>query len=772
MISNLEHDKEDDLICDKEDEHGYDAKDEKRKIRICLGELHHHGLYYLKVSDFQHLRGALSTKPAAISVQQHPHIHIHTLNLTSALTWFHPTPIPLEFNRIRGCNCKLQFAMPPSYFPLRWESTGEQWWYASPIDWAAANGHYDLVVELLHLDPNLLIKLTSLRRIRRLETVWDDEEQFQDVAKCRSQVARNLMLECDTGRGHDNSLIRAGYGGWLLYTAASAGDVDFVQQLLGKYPSLVFGEGEYGVTDILYAAARSNNCDLFNFLLHSALSPTHCGTLIQVEEVFKRDMMNRAIHAASRGGNWEILKQLVGTASSIFANRDAQGCTLLHTAAARGQLQVVRNLLASFDIINLTDAQGNTALHVASYRGHLPVVETLILASPSLALLTNHHGDTFLHTAVAGFTSPGFSRLDKHAELMKQLVGGKIVNMRDIINVKNNDGRTALHVSVIDNIQCEVVELLMSVPSIDLNIGDVDGMTPLDILKQRPRSASSDILIKRLVSAGGISNCHDDAMVGNALCTHHKTHVIGSSPGTSFRIPDAEIFLYTGIENSSDANFDQSSVDSYSCSNELNNSDSPNSPRNKKSNSASYAASRLKLLLRWPKKRETKSATSELEDDDDSLDPFSSSTNLDEFPISLRQRYSQPCSLPNNKRTHSMRTSLPSPSSKLKFTTGLTQGVIQLKPLSAHSTPTPFQQLSVASLSSFNKQKGADILGPSCSNPSIDDATLLLNYKQCSFNKKLMNGYFSFGAQGLAVENSNSSSKSNGDYKRFSSLVT
>lgn len=429
-------------------------------------------------------------------------------------------------------------------------------------------------------------------------------------------------------------------------------------------------------------------------------------------------------------------------------------------------MQVVRNLLASFDVVNLTDDQGNTTLHVASYGGHLPVVETLILASPSLALLTNHYGDTFLHMAVAGFRSPGFRRLDKHTELMKQLVSEKIVNLHDIINVKNNDGRTALHLSVIDNIQCELVELLMSVQSIDLNICDVDGMTPLDLLKQRPKLASSGILIKRIISEGGVSN-HEDGIAENALFTHHKSHAIGGSPGTSFRIPDAEIFLYTGIENSSDANYDQASVESYSCSNELSYSDSANSPHNKKSSSVNYALRRSMFRLQWPKRRETKPATTETEDDD-SLDPFSSSRNLEEFPISLRQRYSQPCSLPNNKRTQSMRTPLPSPSPKVKFSADLMQGVIQLKP---HSSP--FQELSVASLSSIKKQKGVDIMGPSpsYSNRSTDDGTLLLNYKQCSFNKKLMNGYFSFGAQGLDVEDSNSCAKSNSSYKRLSSLV-
>lgn len=234
--------------------------------------------------------------------------------------------------------------MPPSYFPLRWESTGDQWWYASPIDWAAANGHYDLVRELLHLDTNLLIKLTSLRRIRRLETVWDDEAQFDDVAKCRSQVAQKLLLECETKKGH-NSLIRAGYGGWLLYTAASAGDVGFVKELIERDPLIVFGEGEYGVTDILYAAARSKNSEVFKLLLSfSAPKQIPIGELEGKGEeeasVFRCEMMNRAVHAAARGGNLEILRELLGKCSDVLVYRDAQGSTLLHTASGRGQIEV------------------------------------------------------------------------------------------------------------------------------------------------------------------------------------------------------------------------------------------------------------------------------------------------------------------------------------------------------------------------------------------------------------------------------------------------
>ncbi|PWA63774.1 F-box domain, cyclin-like protein [Artemisia annua] len=78
-------------------------------------------------------------------------------------------------------------------------------------------------------------------------------EMFEDVAKNRSLVAQKLLHEGDHKR-EKKSLIGSGYGGWLLYTAASASDFLFVQELLHKDALPVFNEGEYGVTDILYAA--------------------------------------------------------------------------------------------------------------------------------------------------------------------------------------------------------------------------------------------------------------------------------------------------------------------------------------------------------------------------------------------------------------------------------------------------------------------------------------------------------------------------------------
>ncbi|KAL6139483.1 hypothetical protein ACLB2K_057787 [Fragaria x ananassa] len=667
--------------------------------------------------------------------------------------------------------------MPPTHFPLRWESTGDQWWYASPIDYAAANGQYDLVRELLRIDSNHLIKLSSLRRIRRLEIVWDDEEQFHDVAKCRAHVARKLFHECESKKGK-NSLIRAGYGGWLIYTAASAGQLGFVQEMLERNPLLVFGEGEFGVTDILYAAAKSKNAEVFRLLFDFAVSPRFSGRGGELEEhigeipcVYKREMVNRAVHAAARGGNLLVLKELLSDCNDVLTFRDVQGSTILHAAAGKGRVEVVKYLTATYDIINSRDHQGNTALHVAASRGHLAAVEALLSAFPSSMIsTTNNSGETFLHKVISGFQTPAFRRLDRQIQLLKILVCGRVFDIEEVINAKNNEGRTALHTAIIGNVHSDLVQILMMSQSIDVNVRDVDGMTALDYLRQWPRSASSDKLIRQLISAGGIFGCQDYYNARKSIASHLKMQGDGGSPGTSFKISDTEIFLYTGIENvpvASAVHQHKLSIGSNVSSRELNphntNDENQTSISTKKpSGSVNHAAQRLKRAIGWPRIKEKKPERFK-----NSVD-FGSTISDEATPTPLRQRFSKASSpLPNNKRTLAVRSNQSSPTAKKKFASGLRHGVMQAIPhitVPGRSRSSSFSKSSsLSSPSSIDKQKGVcidnDAAGPSWSNQVAGDDTPNL----C--NRKLRRHYFCFGASGISVKHPVSMQHQNQGFK-------
>jgi hypothetical protein len=87
-------------------------------------------------------------------------------------------------------------------------------------------------------------------------------------------------------------------------------------------------------------------------------------------------------------------------------------------------------------------------------------------------------------------------------------------------------------------------------------------------------------------------------------------------------------------------------------------------------------------------------------------------------------------------------------------------GVIQAKQHLAVSPSSPFPRSSLSSPISLDKEKDIDIAGTSYSNQP-------LKHKQASFNKKLMNQYFCFGAQGLTVE----ASGTNQSYKHANPLV-
>lgn len=330
----------------------------------------------------------------------------------------------------------------------------------------------------------------------------------------------------------------------------------------------------------------------------------------------------------------------------------------------------MKDLIASFDIANCVDDQGNTALHIAAFRGHVQVVEALITASPSLISATNEAGDTFLHMALTGFGTPEFQRLDRQTELIRQLASGAIVDISSsssTINAQNDDGKTALHLAVVCNLHSDVVKLLMSVPCIDLNICDKDGMTPLDLLRKQPRTTASEVLIKQLILAGGFTSSRDHE-TRSAIASQLKMHSIVGSPGTSFKIPDGEIFFLhaAGVDVSGGIGIGEGGAGAVPFSSVIARADDAADvllgPKLKRLNSFQDAAKHIKVLFRWPRrgwKKPGSGGRKGLDDDDASSVDSAKTWSHEETPTPLRQRYSRIGSL-FNKRTYAAGRASPS----------------------------------------------------------------------------------------------------------------
>ena len=88
----------------------------------------------------------------------------------------------------------------------------------------------------------------------------------------------------------------------------------FVHELPERDPLLVFGEGEYGVTDILYAAYRRKNCKVFRFVFYFVV-PSRFFTdkggemeeqIGEIPSVFKWKMINRVVRATVGGEIWRF----------------------------------------------------------------------------------------------------------------------------------------------------------------------------------------------------------------------------------------------------------------------------------------------------------------------------------------------------------------------------------------------------------------------------------------------------------------------------------
>ncbi|KAB2618348.1 ankyrin repeat-containing protein [Pyrus ussuriensis x Pyrus communis] len=159
-----------------------------------------------------------------------------------------------------------------------------------------------------------------------------------------------------------------------------------------------------------------------------------------------------------------LVSCLLSRNPELASELDSQGSTPLHLAAAKGHVEIVKELvLADPGACAVRNLDGRTALHVAAAKGRVKVVGELVGVGSEWTRALTDRGETALHLCV--------------------LVGA-VGNDDEFLNWKDCDGNTVLHIAVAKN------------------------ATALDILMQSPRDLR-DMEIEDFLRGAGAQSARD-----------------------------------------------------------------------------------------------------------------------------------------------------------------------------------------------------------------------------------------------------------------------
>ena len=165
---------------------------------------------------------------------------------------------------------------------------------------------------------------------------------------------------------------------------------------------------------------------------------------------------------ASRMQNTEIALSLIQGGAPLNI-QDLKGNTPLHMSIISNHTEIALALIQAGAHLDVKNSKGNTPLHIAIGLGRTKIALALIqaLANPNIK---NSKGETLLHMAIA--ISP--------PEIALALIqAGAHLNIQDL------NGDTPLHLAIC-NVSPEIALALMNQPDIDLDIKNLEDLTPRD----------------------------------------------------------------------------------------------------------------------------------------------------------------------------------------------------------------------------------------------------------------------------------------------------
>ena len=320
----------------------------------------------------------------------------------------------------------------------------------SPLHIACENKSTEIVEELLKNGANPNMRSTT-KNDSALHHVFEkfkfDNEEDNDnkdiipIIKCLLKHGADINAENDNGK---TALFLASFCEDLaavklllnngaktncrksspLYEASEYNNIAIVEELLNHGADINPKDGLYIP---LYIASKEGHTDLVNKLLER-------GADVNIHTFFG----HTPLHAACEEGDFEIVEILLRNgAKPNLQIREAQEFPI-HLATRGGHLEIVIELLKHGADVNVVEEEDVTPLHIAAQSGHITIVKELLNNAANVNASTIEEDQSILHIAIQE------NFYDHYQESL------------------------------------EIIQLLLKDESIDLNVTNEDGLTPLE----------------------------------------------------------------------------------------------------------------------------------------------------------------------------------------------------------------------------------------------------------------------------------------------------
>jgi ankyrin repeat protein len=251
----------------------------------------------------------------------------------------------------------------------------------------------------------------------------------------------------------------------------------------------------------LHYAARDGNIALVTYLLSKNADPN-----------VKNVSGTTPLHEAARAGHIEVMKRLIARGANIDI-QDAKGNSVLHTAIPQQfQKEAVELLLSNKANPNLRDEHGDSPLHIAiTLNRSVDIVRTLLKGGADVSI-HNMSGKTPLYLAVEKNQSvyipplieyksdifaadnDGVTPFEKALKELSPALEAMITEQS--VLQSDSGGNTALHIAVELDAGKEIIGLILEKRAL-VNIRNKEGDTSLHLAVRYNRKETGELLLLR-----------------------------------------------------------------------------------------------------------------------------------------------------------------------------------------------------------------------------------------------------------------------------------